>query len=213
MQRPYPAQLPAPPSHRFRPGEVAHDPRQDLGHDLRRCPSRSLDRRYVEIALLVGADLGLIERLEASRFEESLYRCIWGADARALLLLAHIGRARRQAIDHDRQPPRRGEALHGIEAEACALQPVTEQAGEIFRRAHLHARRNLFREQLEQKLSHERPRADQAWAPPASVLSHAAQTARASSRTRRMKACRSVTEITPRASSRLKMCEALIVWS
>ena len=50
-------------------------------------------------------------------------------------------------------------------------------------------------------------------APPPAVFSHAAPQARASSRTCRMKLCRSVTEITPRASSRLKRCEALMHWS
>src|SRR5215831_4243682 len=50
-------------------------------------------------------------------------------------------------------------------------------------------------------------------APPPAVASHALQHAFASSRTRRMKLWRSVTEMTPRASSRLKMWLALMHWS
>jgi len=50
-------------------------------------------------------------------------------------------------------------------------------------------------------------------APPPAVVSHALQHAFASSRTRRMKLWRSVTEMTPRASSRLKMWLALMHWS
>jgi len=50
-------------------------------------------------------------------------------------------------------------------------------------------------------------------APPPAVASHALQHAFASSRTRKMKLWRSVTEMTPRASSRLKMWLALMHWS
>ena len=53
-------------------------------------------------------------------------------------------------------------------------------------------------------LGHERP---------PSVSSHAAQHALASSRTRRIYPWRSVTDMTPRASSRLKTCEAFMHWS
>ena len=47
-------------------------------------------------------------------------------------------------------------------------------------------------------------------APPPCVFSHAAPHALARSRTRKIVLCRSVTEITPRASRRLKICEALM---
>lgn len=48
---------------------------------------------------------------------------------------------------------------------------------------------------------------------PPSVSSHAAQHALASSRTRRIYPWRSVTDMTPRASRRLKTCEAFMHWS
>jgi hypothetical protein len=213
MQGPHPAQAPVSPAHRFRPRKIAHDLGHDLGHHLRRCSPRSLDRRHIEVTLLVGADLRLVQRREPGGFEESLHRRLGRADARALLLFAHIGGARRQPVDYGRETPRRGEAPHRVKRQSGIFQLIANEALKILCGACLHARRDLLGEQLEQKLSHERPHADQAWAPPASVLSQAAQTARASSRTRRMKACRSVTEITPRASSRLKICEALIAWS
>src|SRR3974390_2346197 len=49
-------------------------------------------------------------------------------------------------------------------------------------------------------------------APPPSVLSQASPQAFAISRTRRIWLCRSVTEITPRASSRLNTWDALMHW-
>ena len=118
MQRPHPAKPAASPAHGFRPGEVAHDLRHDLGHHFGRCAPRPLDQRHIEIALLVAADFSLLQRLEPGRFEEALHRRVRRADARALLLLAHVGRARRQAIDHHGKPARRGEAPHRIEAQA-----------------------------------------------------------------------------------------------
>ena len=41
--------------------------------------------------------------------------------------------------------------------ESGVFQPIAEQAREILGGARLHARRDLLGEQLEQKLSHERP--------------------------------------------------------
>ena len=210
MQRPHPAQASASPAHRFGPGEGAYDLGHDLGHDLRRWPSRALDQRDIKVAFLVRARLGLVEGAKPGGFEESLKGRVWRADPGAFLLLAHIGRALRQAIDHHGEPARRGEAADRLEAEPRRLQCIAEQMRQILRRARLHPRGDLLREQLQQQLSHARTGFCQAWAPPASVFSQAAQHALASSRTRKMKPCRSVTEITPRASSRLKRCEALI---
>ena len=86
-----------------------------------------------------------------------MHRRLGGADARALLLLAHVGRPRGQAIDHGRETPRRGEAPHRVKRQSGIFQLIANEALKILRGARLHTRRDLLGEQLEQKLSHERP--------------------------------------------------------
>src|SRR3974377_638818 len=200
MHRPHPAQSPVSPPHRFRPGEIADNLRHDLGYHVGGGPAGPLDERHIEVALLVGSRFGPIEGLQAGGFEKSLDRGVRRADAWTFALLAHIRRAGWQAINHHGQAAWRGEAPSCVEAKPSLLQRIAEEAREIVGSARLHARRDLFAKQLEQKLSHGRPGAYQAWAPPASVFSHAAQHARASPRTRKTKPCRSARQLHPRAS-------------
>ena len=103
MQRPHPAQRPLPQRIDFGQGKLRTISGTTSATTSRRCAPRSLDQRHIEVALLVGADLRLVQRLEPGRFEEALHRRLGRADARALLLLAHVGRPRRQAIDHRRR--------------------------------------------------------------------------------------------------------------
>ena len=112
------------------------------------------DRRQVVGALLVIALLGLIDGGEPRRFEEAFDRGLRRIDARALALLAHIGRARWQAIDHRDQAPRRGEGPDLLELEPRLAERAAQQPRQILARARLHARGDFFGEQFEQKLSH-----------------------------------------------------------
>ena len=119
-------------------------------------PAGPLDQRDIEVALLVGSRFGPIEGLQAGGFEKSLDGGVRRADAWAFALLAHIRRAGWQAINHHGQAARRGEAPSRVEAKPSLLQRIAEEAREIVSGARLHARRDLFAKQLEQKLSHER---------------------------------------------------------
>ena len=97
-----------------------------------------------ELALAGVALLRLVERGKARALQEALHRLVRRADARAAPFLADIGARRRQAVDHQRQPPRRGEGARLGEREPRRLQPFADQALEILRRARLHARRDLL---------------------------------------------------------------------
>ena len=132
VQRPDPGEAPRlrrgrAPAHRLRPRESADDLRHDLGDHLLRRPARLLDHGDVEVALLVGLDLRLLDRGEARRLEEPLDRLLRRADARPLPLLAPVGRARRQPVHGQRQPPRRGEGLGALVDEAGLDQRVGDE--------------------------------------------------------------------------------------
>ena len=146
MERAHPAEFARAPAHRFRPGEALDDVGHDLGHDLGGGAAALLDRRYIISALLVVALLGLIDGSQPRRFEEALDGGFGSIDARTLLLLAHIGRAGRQAVDHRRQPARRGEGLYVFIFETRLGQLGGEQARQILARAGLHPRRDLLGE-------------------------------------------------------------------
>ena len=78
------------------------------------------------------------------------------ADARALLLLAHVGLAHRHAVHRERQPPRRHERLGALIDEPGLDQPVGDRLAQILRRPRLHARRDFLGEQFEQEIGHVR---------------------------------------------------------
>ena len=143
------------PAHRFRPGKVADHRRHQLGDDLLRRAARLRHDGDVEIALLrVGLDLRLVDRGKPGAAQKTLDRLLRRADARALLLLAHVGRARRQPMHGQRQPPRRGEGLGALIGEPGLDQPVGDQPAQILRRLPLHARGNFLGEKFEKQIGH-----------------------------------------------------------
>ena len=62
MERTHPAEFARAPAHGLRPRKGAHDLRHDLGDDIGRVAPRLFDQRDIEIALLVLADLRLVQR-------------------------------------------------------------------------------------------------------------------------------------------------------
>ena len=137
------------------------------------------DHGEPELALAGVALLRLVERGEAGGLQEALHRLVGRADPRSAPFLADVGPRRRQAVDHQRQPARRGEGTRVLELQPGGLQPVAHQPLEIVGGARLHARRDLFAQKFEKQLGHQA--ASFVW-----VASHASQHALARSRTRRM---------------------------
>ena len=159
MQRPHPIQRAGllrarAPAHGFRPGKAFDDIGQNIADHLDRRPPRLLDHRDIEVALLVGLHLGFADRFQSRGFEKSGDGVLRRADARAFLLLAHVGLARRHAVHRERQPPRRHEGLGAVVDEPGVDQPVGDSFAQILRRPRLHARGDFFGEKLEQKVGH-----------------------------------------------------------
>ena len=159
MQRPHPGERARlfrrrAPAHRFRPGKALDHVGQDFADHLDRGAARLLDHRDIEVALLVGLHLGFADRFQPGGFEKAGDGVLRRADARALLLLAHIGLPRRHAVHGKRQPPRRHERLGALIDEPGIDQPVGDGFAQILRRPRLHARRDFFGEQFEQKIGH-----------------------------------------------------------
>jgi hypothetical protein len=127
---------------------------QDFADHLDRRAARLLDHGDIEVALLVGLHFGFADRFEPGGFEESGDGVVRRADARAFLLLAHVGLARRHAVHGKREPPRRHERLGAVIDEAGIDQPVGHELAQILRRPRLHARGNFFGEKLEQEIGH-----------------------------------------------------------
>ena len=138
----------------FGQGNALHHLGHDLADHLDRRPARLLDHRDVEVALLVGLDLGLVDRLEPGGAQEALDRALGRADARALLLLLHVGLPDRHALHRERQPARRGEGLGALVDQPGLDQPVGDELAQILGRARLHARGDFLGEQFEQKVGH-----------------------------------------------------------
>ena len=128
---------------------------QNFADDVERGTARLLDHRDVKVALLVGLHLGVANRLETRRLEESGDGVVGRADARALLFLAHVGLARRHAMHRKRQPPRRHERLGAVVSQASRDQPVGHGFAQILRRPRLHARRDFLGEKFEQEIGHD----------------------------------------------------------
>ena len=136
-------------------GKLGGDGRHHLADDLLRRPPRLLDLDDVEVALLVVLDdLRVLDRLEARRLDEAGDGLLRRIDARALALLAQVGRLGRHALHHQRQPPRRRVRPGLARREPLRLQPLGDQPPQILRRPRLHARRDLLGEQFQQQLSH-----------------------------------------------------------
>ena len=154
MQRPHPSEPPAAPAHRFRPGKCAHHLGDHLGQHLDRRPALLLGQRDVEVALLVGLHLGLIDRLQARRAQEPGDGLLGRADLGAFALFLHVGLPRRHAVHRQRQAARRDEGLGALIGEPRRHQPVGDELAQILGGARLHARGDFLRQEFEQKIGH-----------------------------------------------------------
>ena len=92
--------------------------------------------------------------VQAGAAQESLDRLVGRADARALALLALVGRASGQPVDGERQAARRGEGLGPLVDEAGIDQGVGDELLQVVGRAPLHARRDFLGEEFKQKVGH-----------------------------------------------------------
>ena len=79
----------------------------------------------------------MVDRVEPRGFEEAVDRGLGRIDPRAFLLLAHIGRAGRQAVDDRGEPARRGEGLQLFILEPGPGQRLAPAAGARSSRARL----------------------------------------------------------------------------
>ncbi len=113
-----------------------------------------LGHRDVEVALLVGLHLGLIDRGQARRAQETGDGLLGRADLRALALFLQVGLARRHAVHRQRQAARRHKGLGALIGEAGRHQPVGDHFPQIVGRARLHARGDFLGEQFEQEIGH-----------------------------------------------------------
>ncbi len=136
-----------------------------------RRPALLLGDGDVEVALLVGLHLGLIDRREPRGAEEAGDRLLRRADLRTLALLLHVRLLHRHAVHGQRQPPRRHEGPGALIDEAGGDQAVGDHLLEVVGRARLHARRDFFGEQFEQKVGHRMLRLGAVPLPPRALAS------------------------------------------
>ena len=92
--------------------------------------------------------------MRPARLQKALHGGVGRADARALLLLAHIRLARGQAGDVQRQAARRRERARALISQAALDQRVGDELLQILARPALHAGGNFFGEQFEEKIGH-----------------------------------------------------------
>ncbi len=144
------------PAHRLRPREALDHRGQNLADHLDRRTTRLLDHRDVEVALFVGLHLGVLDRFQPGSLKEAGDGIIRRANARAFFLLADVRLTYRNAMHRQREPPRRDESLGAFIDEPGLDQAVGDTFTQILRRAGLHARRDFFGEQFEQKVGHYR---------------------------------------------------------
>ncbi len=156
VERTHPAERARAPALRLRPGEGADRRRHQFGQHVDRLAAGLHRLGDPIVALLVGDDGRLVERGEAGALEEALDRLIGRADARALLLLAHVGALGGHADDVQRQAARRGIGAGALVMEARGNQPVGDHLLQILRRLLLHAGGDLFGEQFEKQFGHGR---------------------------------------------------------
>ena len=154
MQRAHPVQFAGAPAHRLRPRKRAHDFRHHLGDDGDGVAAFLLGDGDIEVALLVGLHLGLIDRGQARRAQEAGDRLFGRADLGTFALFLEVGRARRHALHGQRQTARRGEGLGALIDEARRHQPVGDHFLQVIGGARLHARRDFLGEKFEQQIGH-----------------------------------------------------------
>ena len=160
LQRAHPAQRAGlhrglAPAHGFRPGEVADDIRHDSSNDfLRRAAGLGNDRN-VEIALLrVATHLRFGNGGQASAAQEALDRLLVGIGARALALLAHIGRACGQAANIEREAPRRPIFPRTLIGKTRFDQGIGHQLLQIAGSLALHTGGNFLGAEFEKEIGH-----------------------------------------------------------
>ena len=156
VQRADPAQGPGPPTHRFRPGEIAHGAFQHLCHDLCRVAARLFDHRKEHAAFLfVPLDQVFARHTgPAQKAFDGLFRCI---DAGAFAFLLQIRRPVRKPIDAQRQTTRRRVGGGPGIGQTGLDQTIRHKTLEIIRRLALHARGDFFGKKLDQKVRHQEP--------------------------------------------------------
>ena len=114
--------------------------------------------RDVELALLgIGLDFRVGDGGEARGLEEAVDRLLGGADARALLFLAGIGRADGDALHGEREPARRREGLGALVDETLGDQRVGDGFAQILGRLALEAGGDFLGEEFEQQVGHGSP--------------------------------------------------------
>ena len=107
-----------------------------------------------ELGLALLPALAVVEACKAGGLQEALDGPVRRADARALALLGAVRLARRQALDNQRDPARRGEGARGSVRKVRFLQAVQHKALEIAPRAVLHPRRDFLRQQFDEQFAH-----------------------------------------------------------
>ncbi len=160
LQRAHPAHGAGPcrsgaPAHGFRPGEIADDARHRLGNDLLGGTAGLDDMGDVEIALLrIRMDMRLGNRGKPCAAQEAFDRLLVGVGARALALLADIGRAGVEAADIERQAARRPVFARALVGQARFHQRVGDEFLQVARRLALHAGGNFLGAEFKQKIGH-----------------------------------------------------------
>ena len=158
LQRTYPLKRRRAPAHRLRPRELARHLDDRFGDDFGGGAAGLIDLGDVVVALLLVLDDGcVLDRGEASRFQEPLHGLLRRSDARALLFVRYRWRFRGHALDDERQPPRRRIGGGRARFQAARLQAFDDETLQIFRSTQLHSRRDLFRQKLEQQFGHPEP--------------------------------------------------------
>ena len=154
LHRTYPRKALGARAHRFGPGQrfdrIDDHARQNLGS--RR--TFFVDDREPELGLSDDALFATIERGKPRTLQEARNGLVRRADARTFFLFLEIGRAKRQAIDDQRQTARRDESLGRRKFQPGFGEAIAHEAFQILGRTPLHARRDFLREDFEQQLSH-----------------------------------------------------------
>ena len=156
LERAHPAQLSASPAHGFRPVESAHDLRHEFCNDVFQRTTRNFAHGDVEVALFrVAPHFGLIDRGKACPAQEALHSLFRRADLWAFFLFADISRFLWQTVNCNGEAARAGQGRHFTELNAGFGQAPGQRVAQIAFGLCLHACRNLFRKEFEEKFSHD----------------------------------------------------------
>ncbi len=142
------------PTHRLGPGKISDHLRHELRDDVDRRSPRLFGHRHVKIALLVVRNLCFGDGSQSGRAQKAGNGAFRRPDTGTLFLLLHIGLPCGNALDGQRQTPRRNESPGALVEKACLDQAIGYNPAQIIGRARLHARRNFLGKQLKQKVGH-----------------------------------------------------------